>query len=313
MKEEVKLNIIELTNGFLIENPREGYNRSDMNNFEFDGKTPEKTFHYEWFFTPTLDNPMKIIPEVNTPISRKLKDGILPTMDRPAELPLDADYSYDLYETLYETIPATKAKIEIEQIYCGKVENVEKTKGFSFKVRNPEYPDTKSGYTINESRAIHQKLDEIIFPKPLLATRPIKLSSVDSYEIIRNYIKDNINPKHAEITSDYAFCLTVEKKIPLSEPQSYRHNENAFSRRKPKYTTRFVSERKLKVFETAPDRGPREGVYSGYTRCKEFEGESYEDLIKNIDAYLKELIGVINKPLVDCPKCKGDGVIVTKA
>jgi hypothetical protein len=47
----------------------------------------------------------------------------------------------------------------------------------------------------------------------------------------------------------------------------------------------------------------------GYTIVTPFKGNSLQDLKNNIDTYLTSLITEINKPLVDCPHCKGLGVI----
>ena len=52
--------------------------------------------------------------------------------------------------------------------------------------------------------------------------------------------------------------------------------------------------------------------YQSYTVIEPIEGEKYQDLEKNIDDYLTKLITYINEPLVDCPHCKGRGVIMDK-
>ena len=52
--------------------------------------------------------------------------------------------------------------------------------------------------------------------------RRCRLTSQESFDIIRWYIKRNIDPKAAEMTSDYDFCLTVKKLIPLESPKEFK-------------------------------------------------------------------------------------------
>jgi hypothetical protein len=78
-------------------------------------------------------------------------------------------------------------------------------------------------------------LDRITTHPVLLQTKPCYLTNEESYKIIRNHVKVNINPKYAKITSDYDFCFTVEKVIELHKTYEYTVNVNAnYSRRKPK-------------------------------------------------------------------------------
>src|SRR5690606_15220463 len=113
----------------------------------------------------------------------------------------------------------------------------------------------------------------------------------------------NIDPKYAEITSDYDFCLTVKKKIEI-EPEEYRVNINAaYSRRKPKYETRFNRSRSVEIYKTSPEG------YQGYPTVDNFTGKDADDLKKNVDNFLEELMKKINEPLVECGCCKGKGVV----
>ena len=45
---------------------------------------------------------------------------------------------------------------------------------------------------------------------------------------------------------------------------------------------------------------------------KGFTGENQDDLKQKIDAYCEDLIKFINEPIVDCPHCKGRGVVLGK-
>ena len=309
---EVEIKAIKVNNGYFINNGT--YATQLKSSYRFDGFEPKETFNNQWAFVPTLDKCTYINQEVNKRIGFKLKDNVLPTEEMPKELP-ELDYEDDrwaFYDSVYETTPSFEEECNVKVDVLLECPDIENVKDFTYKVRNASYPNSQPGRTISSYNVINQELDKIIFPTPVLAVRPSKLSSVDSYEIIRNYVKDNIDPKVAVITSDYEFCFTVQKRIPLAEKEKYTYdaNNNLFSgrRRKPKMVTDYKVERKITCFECAPNRG-REGVYRGYTPCVEFEGDSWEDLQNNIDSYLKELIKEINKPLVDCDKCKGCGVI----
>ncbi len=313
--QEFNLFVIELGKGYLIKDKIEGYNRSTIEQLEFNGVRVEKTFHNGWFSTLTLDNCLLVIPEKKEVDYYVLKENILETPELPKKLD-KIDYESEtraFYDTVYKTIPEEKQEVKLDKEIVCKIDDIEKTKGFSFYVKNPSYPNSQPGYKITEDKAIHQLIDKIIFPKPALALRPTKLSSVDSYEIIRNYINDNIDPKYAEVTSNYEFCLTVTKKIPLLETIEYTYDDNFNifgKKRKPKFKKGYRTERKQVVYECAPFKDGK--VYSGYTPCIEFKGESYEDLVLNINNYLERIIKEINEPLIDCPHCKGQGVISDK-
>lgn len=312
-KEKFDLIVIELGKGYLIKEKKDDtWRQGKVSSLEFNGKLVEKTFHHNWYSTLTLDNCLLVTPERKETDYYQLKENVLETPELPKiQKHIDYDSGYRaFYDVVYKTIPETKDEVIITKEIVCKIDDIEKTKGFSFTIKNPTYPNSQPAIQITESKAIHQLVDTIIFPKPALALRPTKLSSVDSYEIIRNHINDNIDPKYAEVTSNYEFCLTVTKKIPLSETIEYTYDDNftIFGRKKkPKFKKGYRTERKQVVYECAPVRDGK--VYSGYSKCIEFQGDSYEDLVKNINTYLERIMKEINEPLIDCPKCKGQGVI----
>jgi len=117
---------------------------------------------------------------------------------------------------------------------------------------------------------------------------------------LRNYLKLNINPKYARISSDYDFCLSVEKVI-SHEPESYTVD---VGKRKPKYETRYRKQRTIKAFETSPEG------YSSYPTQKSISAKNQKELEEKIDDYLEEVLNEINKPLIQCNCCNGMGVIL---
>ena len=135
-----------------------------------------------------------------------------------------------------------------------------------------------------------------------------KLGIKETYDIIRTFIKDNINSQVAEISTDYDFCFAVSKKIKLAKEYTYQVDVNSsifFDRKKkkPKYETRLQSNRLVKIFEMCHEK------YQSYTPIIPFEAENKEALKLYIDNYLEHLIQIINEPVCECPNCNGSGII----
>ena len=198
-----------------------------------------------------------------------------------------------LYEFMSDPAPDTLEDVAFEYETVAVVEELQ-PKEFSFG-------------SVSSDNIHHQLIDQLLFPQPLLQERPCELSPTDSYRIIREYVKQHIDFNVARITSDYDFCFTVTKIIPLSETITFTVdvNNSYFQKRKrkPKYEQRFRSRREVTIFEAAPKPYQKYPVVSG------FRGETQDDLRENIETYLVDLIAFINKPVTDCPHCKGLGVI----
>lgn len=322
----MRLIAIKLDNGAAISDNTalKGYHSSYLSQYLFNGEKPTMTFDSSWFTVSTMPTKcQRVVPEKTVTVGFRLKDDFPETKKTPRKV--DAEFFewskderqnndiFGLYEPITDTIPESYEDEELEVEVIAEVEDFNLLRGFEYQVRNGQWPNSQPGYTITEKNAEHQVIDKMFFPRPLIATRPTKLSSYDSYQIIRNYIKDNINPLYAEITSDYDFCLTVKKRIALDTPESYivDDNFNPFGRkRKPKMVTKYRDNRQVTVYETAPLKDGT--VYRGYTQCPSFEGVNYPDLQKNIKEYLDKVITEINEPLVDCPHCKGRGVVTSQ-
>lgn len=146
-------------------------------------------------------------------------------------------------------------------------------------------------------------LSQLTTHSGLQTESPCYISGSEFYNIIRKYIKTNIDGRYAQITSDYDFCLTVQKVLELHAPEKYTINRG--TEKRPKYETRYNTSKKVTVFSSAPK------AYSGYPIQEGISAANYEELEQKIDDYLKELITEINKPLKECPHCKGTGAILT--
>ena len=298
------------------------------NNLYYDGVLPEKTYNKNWVKVKQI--PVKVErlssqPNINyryelidkSMMSDKIKD-ILP--DDVSYL--DNDYNRvwadkykhlsSLYERKYDTQPDIMVEQEFKITGIFEIDTVIKHGELNFAVQGTDYMH-KGTTTLNSSSIKHQGIDSIIFPDLLLPSRPSKLSSVDTYKIIREHVKSNIDGRYAEVTSDYDFCFTVKKRIPLAEHEKYTVdvNNDLFSKRKrkSKYETRYRTHRHVTVFEMTNDKDN----YGGYTPIAGFHGKNHTDLKKNIDSYLENLMELINEPLVDCKHCAGSGVVLDLA
>lgn len=155
----------------------------------------------------------------------------------------------------------------------------------------------------------HQLIDRIIFPEILLHDTPCELSSSQVYEIVRQHIKQYMNYDVAEITSDYNFCFTVKKKITLADPYTHQteiKKNNGCSYKNPRYNKRYVSIRSVEVFEMT--HSPEN--YKGYTPIQSIQANNEEELKEKVDELCKNIVNMINEPLIDCSHCKGQGVIL---
>ena len=157
-----------------------------------------------------------------------------------------------------------------------------------------------------EERMIQYRVvDMVETPQPMLVEKPNFLSAQDSYNIIRAYVKKHIDARIAHISSDYDFCFTVQKIVPLAEVEKYTVDLNAFKprARTKKLETRYRRNRLVEVFNMAPK------PYSSYRVLTGFRGDTFDDLQTNMRAYLEGLMDFINRPIKDCPHCNGYGVV----
>lgn len=293
--------------------------------FYFDGARAEKTHNPIWLKIP---NKPTIIQRDGTEqyINHRyeLIDPSMASEKIPAVLKRDDVAVYDLgdyewkwisgpyqhlrslYKVAYDTIPAQLENVEFEFNVILKIDKIKEVVGFNYPAGKMRWDDNKTNIGLGDIR--HEELDTIIFPDIVLTSRTSKLSSKDTYRIIREHVKVNIDPRWAVITSDYDFCFEVKKRIKLNIPVAYQKDISGYRARKPKYITEYRKERDVKIFEMTHD----EHKYQGYTSIKGFEGKSVEDLKKNIDTFLTDLMSRINAPLCECPHCDGTGVIEQK-
>lgn len=306
---KLKLVIINTNHGCYISKFNKKYNNYYSFSLLYDGKKPSKTFHDEWI---KVDKIPEVITEIvkRKPINyryilkKEYNDLHINDPEKyPKKLGLRENVAhkgddeccwtlvgkYSGLEPFYEVI-CDKQSDETVPIEFEIVETFEFTGDEELEELNSfKYP-TYNG-------VINQTFDKIIFPSVLLPLRPCKLTIKQSYDIVRKFIKDNIDSKYAEITSDYDFCFTVKKKIKMNKIEE---SVSVFISGHKK--TEYINDRNVEVFEMCHKQ------YQSYTPIKPFEGKTLKDLEKNIDKFCGDLIEKINKPLIDCRHCEGTGV-----
>lgn len=297
----------KVTNGYDYD-----YHRSKIIDLYFDGKKPEQSYLKNWYIINKYPTKIQTL-EGDKRINQRyiLKN---PEMETKA-LPLEVSYSeldyddptYNLYELKYDTQKGGFRDVEnVEiQVVC-EVSNFELPPEINYKTIQ-EKGWNKQEVKITNADVNHQMLDKLIIPEVMLHNYPCEISSIQLYHIIRQYIKDNIDTKYAKITSDYDFCFTVKKMIPLHSPKDFSYT-NPFARTKKERSKVHygVSEYKeVEVFSMTHDQKR----YEGYTPISPIRANSQKELKEKIDKYLEDLIKYINEPLVECEHCNGTGWI----
>jgi hypothetical protein len=283
------------------------------------GKQPEKSFHRYWCVINKEPEKVQIYkpqPNINGRyelIDNKLSDK-LPRIIKEKDIEKDnSGYwlgEYANFQSLYKYFSDKQPDILVDVEFTYKticeLDEIKDYGIFKYNINHNSIWENKK--EVNNKDLIYQLIDKLLFPEILLPSKSCKLNSKDSYDIVRAYVKENINSKYAEITSDYDFCFTVKKKITLSQVDSYTVDVNnswfGKKKRKPKYEKRYVTSRLVEIFNMAPK------IYNDYKVIDGFQGKNQEDLKNNIDDYCKQLIEFINEPLIDCPHCQGYGVIL---
>lgn len=327
----VKFKVIEFNNGCFIANA-ESYVYVSHNhyvaNLFFDGVKAVASCKKDWYKldnVPTTVSQQGYAKTINH--RYELKETV--TFDLPKSYSRD-EFAYypddgqgwvarpqfedvfSLYKEVYDVEPEQLEDINFElqviaKYNCDLIEPND-TSTFNY----PCFVNGSYASTIrndNTTKVTHNAVEyllvnELTTPDLYIDNTPCCLSVKASYDIIRFYIKQNIDNTWATLT-DYDFSLRVEKNINLQETKTYQVLESVFgkSKKKPKTVTKFRDKRKVTIYEVCPS--PRDG----YTVVTPFKGNSLQDLKNNIDTYLTNLITKINKPLVNCPHCKGLGVV----
>ncbi len=313
--DEIKASIIAVktpTGYYITEetgNRWQPYEASRLGAYLFDGKVPEKTWSPNWLTVKqvplTITYPYTTPPEI---AYYRLIDPSLESNKIPLEL--TADVCHDDPDTglpvwneniahlasLYEPVETPSEKVE---------EPVEFTFTVVCEVGTPLVAGVSAFSSVSVWKVKHRLIDEIMFPGIVLPMLPSQISSENMYVIIREHVKRNIDHDVATITSDYDFHLAVDKPIDLVAPEAYRVAVG--KGRSERKETRYHKQRSVRVLQLVPTA---EDVRKfGGELVPSMEADNEEILKIKIEHYLAGLIQMINEPLVDCPTCKGLGVL----
>lgn len=268
------------------------------------GKKPNSSFHPDWNIVnkkPMIIQELISQPDIN--YRYELIDKTLKSKKMPLILLREKVAEYNENDCCYFWKKEYKIYQSLYELKADKVPPILKDIKFIYTTVM-EINNIKNYKEIFNDKVKHKLIDKILYPNIILPMKFSFLTTEQSYDIIRQYIKQNINYEVATITSDYDFCFTVKKKIRLTETEEYTIDINNSLKRKNKHITKYRTYREIECFNMAPKKYEKYNVISG------FQGEDQKELKKNIDTYCKNLIEMINKPLVDCPHCKGMGVIL---
>ncbi len=310
----LKINAIKTDNGYYINRITDSsYSSSYIQNYFYDGEKPKSTYFDKWYLINS--SPKKIEKTVNQPninyryelIDKKLSSTF-------PEVILREEFCYykdngdgwiikdewrdkqSLYSLKSDKQEPKFESMKFEFNVVLEIDNIKEYAGL-------DYP-AKSRYNkvnIIDKDVVHQIIDKIVFPEIVLTSKPSKLTSKDTYDIVREHVKRNIDNKIAVISSDYDFCFTVKKGIIIDKTGIDKQIKTNIKKNN-------ITTKNIEVFEMTSSADN----HNGYTVIKGFEGRDHEDLKKNIDKYLKNLMEVINAPIIECAHCNGVGAIKIK-
>lgn len=301
--------------GILVSNP------STYSKILINGVPSEMSFCPNWIIVKNVYDIKSVeLKQPDLAINKRYirKDSApktLPEIFYRDEIPDYFDNICELYTYEVDYLPQPNKNIEFEAEFLGelKMDSLGDPTTFKFTMNKIgmgngeciDYNSLFSGYPWSDN-SIH--VDEVIksvVPNFAWHLYPCSLTSSASYRIVRHHVKNYIDTRFARITSDYDFCFTVSKLIPIKPwiSKNEQLNQKGKSYRPPRITERKITHKEEPIFSMTQDKDK----YRGYPIIDGFQGNSLKDLEDNILRYLNELMELINKPLSLCPKCEGQG------
>lgn len=288
------------------------YHKTQIDKLLFDGELPTTTYVKNWFFIKQYPQMIqKQMPSYDVNIRWELKNKdveskVLPLMKDSMD---DIEYEdpiRDLYKRLADREEGKLEDVAVEFDVLLEVDNFEFPPDFKY-----DWLDTsnfqKTQRKITKANIKHQLLDKLIIPELLLHNTPCEISSVDLYRLTREYVKRNIDNTCAKITSDYDFCFTVKKMIPLFKPREYTYTNPFATKKKDREKVNHAVDkfREVEVFQMTDNQQN----YKGYTAIKAITANNEQELKDKIDFFLEDLMRHINEPLIACSCCEGKGYL----
>lgn len=311
----IKFNAIKTDNGVFISDCFSSrgydykYHRTELVYFLFDNQLPSSTWNKNWLKIKNIPTKVQKKETEFFNVRYEIKNKKLITNDMPEIITKDESryYDCDILDCYYSFESDSReilADVEFEYEILMEIENFEEPVKINYNSIKKSGWGEKD-YIITNTSIQHQMLDKIVFPEIMLHTRPCSISSSDLYALTRQYVIDNIDNKVAKITSNYNFCFTVKKLIPLVALETVQYR-NIFARTKKernkiKYVTKEFKE--VEIFNMTSDVEK----YKGYKILEGIVADNEADLKNKIDEWLEVLIYKINKPLQQCECCSGTG------
>ncbi len=287
--ESLKLTVIKTKNAglFLYIGEVSIYDRNRFAaNYLFDGVHLENSNNERFFRIKELPKKITtILPTVYKNCRYELKEMFQESNLTPKVIYRDSANDFEqvlgLYDYKHDAIGGEEIEVSFE---CDILDEE-----IDFFIENPKFKFTIS------------LLDQLTINPALHQNKKCKIDSKQLYNIVRDYIKKNINNKIAYISSDYDFCFSVNKHIELHKPEKYKVDNG--TKRRPNLVEKQRIDKTIQVFQSCPE------AYQSYTVQEPIFANNYAELEQKVNDYLENLINKINEPLVECSHCKGHGVI----
>lgn len=290
------------------------YHKTKIDKYLFNGAKAEKTYVKNWFIIKEYPNKIEVRDkdkrrnERYELIDKEMESKKMPLVIKKEDFKHGYDDPvYSLYEFKYETEKGKIIDADVELEVIMEVEEFSLPPAFEYNAITKKSWNKNPTYTITNENIKHQWLDKMIIPEVLLHEYPCEIGSSELYDLVRAHIKNNIDSSVAKITSDYDFCFTVKKLIPLISPKKFAYTNPFASTKKERQKVRHGVEKYKEsiIFEMT---SKAEG-YRGYTPIEPITAKSEHELKIKVDEFLDDLMYHINKPLVSCPHCEGRGFI----
>ena len=317
-KQVIKAKMIDTGNGCFISQSNKN---SMLKNLYFDGKQPEESYKEGWFYIPKRPTKIQKKLSPNTTNHRwelnssEMKGKLLDCVPgnysgKDYDLYFDDDGDFKLesfYDYKYDLSPETFEDVEVEWDMVMEVEDFKEPPCICFNgIKRIGYDEIV--YQVKNKNVYHYALDEMLIPPVLIHNRPCYFTSKQIYDITRQYVKEHIDLRVAKISSDYDFCFEVQKLIPLHQPKQISY-QNLFAKTKKERQKIHTSTVKYRDDTTVLEMTSEEERHKGYTPIPKMCANNEEELQQKMQKWLDYVISEINKPLIECPHCKGLGIV----
>lgn len=310
---------IELDEGYIIKEVRScGY----FSGLLFDGKPLEPLKKYGWYRVDGI--PKNVTYTKNTYKNERfvLKNPDMESETIPATLPLDvATYDmdegrywfmnkYEHLESLYKVEQScSEETIQVEWECTRIIEAHGFIERFGQLIPVGSEWEEKIDGIIPRSKIIHNEVTKQLIPEPLVEFTPGKISSQDMFDLVRNYVLQNLDRNVCSVSTNYDFHFIVKKKIVLSQPVHWTKEEkrkDGKSYAKRRFKSGIKSIRELVVLDIAPNK--KQGSTSTCKVLPPLYGNTADEVSKKAEGFLLDLVEYLNTPYVECEHCNGLGI-----